>query len=873
MSRVSVAPSPFLTVSRARITRWIAHTSGRYDVLCHDTANTHLAAYNGEPRICRVTGTVVHDSLFVLANTDKCVGSITLRSCTTFSRHHQFRDTIDGMTYLASHFGGPADVFACFEATPPTYRITAINFDESEAAKVKNWDGLFRVPNRNGTLSLAGATVDMYFLLTMQQVITVRMFWSYRLIRRGSGNKVRAVIIGSGGEREDQFIWSNVARNWEKGLNSTSGTVLDNRCGSLQRKEDRKPGQIEMMLETISLGLCRQESETLNISVLQWSLLQHTFLREVQRFSGQSRSPSAFRAVHFKAEADRILPVKGRINNSKLNMSIARRIKKGTHPLPFPVIYPSYAKACHNPLDIPKSPIMSNYVKPIRWTSPSSFSFALRHSEGPTTSIRQVFIRPNFSKPEPEPPLPYTIPKYDAGEILVDFEPKIIDHFSWFKNAHPHFPFMPTREVFAGPIFGRLAYTHYTIPIVKTPHGFHLKESVMAQWFRLETALIWVYETIAKKFTVPMSFSPRPPKVRGYTRVHKHRHWAVRCAMTALDAFRELIAICLMTMAFNSKWETCLQAHSAQFSTSWVDDLRQGLANPTLVGALVDLTDNQWQRLITTVALRTPTWFLACSFEPGRLVLWRTRDEQALVHWPTAASLEEFLHKASECLDPTLFKNEDPIEYYSVDGTCNDEGDWDLRLHYRLQRDVIHGMDIDISPSHSSADTPPPPATFPDTAEEPWKEFFAVRQAENAQTIAAETPEQTALRNSRFEVDMPENSSRAPRVFEWVKRQGYWCREYVSPGFVEDRWGLYNIRQRRFDDVYNEWDLCEGLAPETFPDNLSDPGDGQVDDIDLPAQQLSKTGEDLLAENSQSDSLTHLEDGEIEEDAHTTRLR
>ncbi|KAK0217793.1 hypothetical protein IW262DRAFT_1247888, partial [Armillaria fumosa] len=94
---------------------------------------------------------------------------------------------------------------------------------------------------------------------------------------------------------------------------------------------------------------------------------------------------------------------------------------------------------------------------------------------------------------------------------------------------------------------------------------------------------------------------------------------------------------------------------------------------------------------------------------------------------------------------------------------------------------------------------------------ETWQDFFARREAKNAQTMEKESEEsrQARLQREKHALKQTVPGSKGAPVFRWDldEVKGYLLWKHVFRGHVEDAWMEFRDTQRRYDGFRNEWDL------------------------------------------------------------------
>ncbi|KAJ7493943.1 hypothetical protein FB451DRAFT_1020274 [Mycena latifolia] len=130
--------------------------------------------------------------------------------------------------------------------------------------------------------------------------------------------------------------------------------------------------------------------------------------------------------------------------------------------------------------------------------------------------------------------------------------------------------------------------------------------------------------------------------------------------------------------------------------------------------------------------------------------------------------------------------------------------------------------DQDSSPAAvAPAPFPPLPPHSKQKTNETIQAFFIRRSDANIKKMANENPTDQQRRKQRADhAKLGQVPSKAC-VFFWEEQDGHYIRQPGGRGSYAQLWREYPARQRRYDPISNEWDLCE-----LFEDN--DPVFGEV---------------------------------------------
>ncbi|KAJ3886305.1 hypothetical protein GG344DRAFT_69781 [Lentinula edodes] len=110
------------------------------------------------------------------------------------------------------------------------------------------------------------------------------------------------------------------------------------------------------------------------------------------------------------------------------------------------------------------------------------------------------------------------------------------------------------------------------------------------------------------------------------------------------------------------------------------------------------------------------------------------------------------------------------------------------------------------------------------TLPRPNEDLFSFIKRRDAQRLRAISSETVVERQSRLQREKNAEKDRAPgrkgaRVYYWDLVEGVRIRTAVGRSNYEDIWENYGSRQRRYDSVADEWEVCTDLDPEDGPDD------------------------------------------------------
>lgn len=409
----------------------------------------------------------------------------------------------------------------------------------------------------------------------------------------------------------------------------------------------------------------------------------------------------------------------------------------------------------------------------------------------------EVFSSPNSSTLPCIPHFHDSLPEYTM--------PRDTQQLSWSYNAYPQLAFVPRENRFEGPIFQRLAYTFYNIPMERDGHLWRLSRSVQTQWERLETALIVIASFLIEYSYafMPLDFSTfRLPSQYGCRAVGEERY-ARKIAMRCRDAFIPLMSLCSFAISLHlptqqtsnigtPSWARLL-IEKRGLHPEWVNSLRQSVVadfSPnTRVGVIVHVGKCQWLSQIKAMLLaEVPVWF----------------------YWGRLGSLFSVDHPVSTRYRPTS----------------------DEILAEQARRFPSTGQmaDPQSEASHDREDDIPKPERFSRQKRgETWQEFFARHVEIRSRKIATETPQERQKRLDREQNARkhaaPSRRGHGPAVYHWSEEGQFRIRTRVFRACVEDIWDCYSDSQRKYDSIHNEWDICSEFDPDGRPEadeSLSD---------------------------------------------------
>lgn len=148
--------------------------------------------------------------------------------------------------------------------------------------------------------------------------------------------------------------------------------------------------------------------------------------------------------------------------------------------------------------------------------------------------------------------------------------------------------------------------------------------------------------------------------------------------------------------------------------------------------------------------------------------------------------------------------------------------------------------------------------------------FLKRREDARASFITGESASQRQMRLSReenAEKDRPPGKKGA-RVYYWDLRDGKRVRSAAGRSNYEDLWERYGPRQRRYDSVADEWDVCTDLDPSDIPIDM-DVDDFEDSDNDYTAEVAEELSDPIQGAAS---SAAYIDRLHLNEDTHNVRM-
>ncbi|TCD60678.1 hypothetical protein EIP91_009712 [Steccherinum ochraceum] len=388
---------------------------------------------------------------------------------------------------------------------------------------------------------------------------------------------------------------------------------------------------------------------------------------------------------------------------------------------------------------------------------------------------------------------------------------------------------VPTYPVFDD-LTACLGYGKDTMPVDHVPlRGFHLKESVLADWLKLETLLSTAITVLqaACYTTQPLELKLLWPSQFGYRGEYTTKRFAQYRAWTAREAFVGLLAYVTFLVWKGERdlgKARCHELMARKLPMALVWYLETGAPFSHRVdrlGAFIhpyrveDIIDTQWDALRLLVASEVPIW--VCLGDANQLPLTKERLHFNMTVFPTAQQLQMVMEDAEpQAFDPPMITDMHAFAFTTA-----------APLHLE---DTRESFPVTHSGSRQRQNETP-------------KDFVARREKTNELAAQSETAQEKASREQRKahfdgkEQVMPSFSSTA-RMFYWEKVEGrtdgYRLRTKINKADWEQHW-VESVGQRLYDDFTNEWDICS---------EFGDGGDEQSKPYDPYAALESSEEED-----------------------------
>lgn len=353
----------------------------------------------------------------------------------------------------------------------------------------------------------------------------------------------------------------------------------------------------------------------------------------------------------------------------------------------------------------------------------------------------------------------------------------------WSSSQYPYYPWVPKTIRFEGPLFSRLNFDYYSLPINPSAGRYTLARYLREKWMRLEHNLQTFASALLTKTSnsgrYPKAFTlPRFPSTNGYLQSHPTEEDARYFALYSRDAFVPLMAMCSFAIANN------LEAHEfASSMPKWLIELASQNVNQQYLQLIRTSIIGDFSIERVGVVLDPFKW--DCREQINRMV---RGNVPVWIYW--GQKWKDGVGALGDCLPPN-------------------------------ENQVREAQKKFFQPTHPQVehvnDAPEPQKGSRQLRGETWRSFFARQEGLNNARRQRESEKERQARESREKsANMP--GKRGPRVFEWVDTDGFLLRMLVERSRVEDVWEDYGPHQRKFNGFTNEWDLCHKLDPHDKAD-------------------------------------------------------
>lgn len=413
---------------------------------------------------------------------------------------------------------------------------------------------------------------------------------------------------------------------------------------------------------------------------------------------------------------------------------------------------------------------------------------------------------------------------------------------SYESNNAPYLCAAPAVPEYTGSLLGRLKQTDTQFPIDNVNGKFRLELSLAESWLSLEKALeiisVDLLSSVHPFVSLDYLFPPCPSEY-GYTRSFNTRHGALIAAQKSRDAFQFLIAHIAWSAilhrsraiyrinfkdSFTEELGLIPALRKANFDLSaeeckgcddgWMSMLqRKHNAHPAIIHALCQSTICDFSIRRAGLVIRKPQdWiyinvvpYLILSNIPVWIVWGESKAPMPSIGWPVTvketygpSSYERtFAHTWSGSSE-LGFRHDLPsaptIISASTDQTISTHTNVEkLGRHHK----VVPADELDII-----------------------LEWIRKRKADIESAMIKATPIQlqryTQRQRESEKFECP--GRKGATVYEWERdERNSLTRTLISRALVPQVWSLYGNKQRWFNCVRNEWELCQELDPGDTP--------------------------------------------------------
>ncbi|KAG6819796.1 hypothetical protein H0H93_008550 [Arthromyces matolae] len=390
---------------------------------------------------------------------------------------------------------------------------------------------------------------------------------------------------------------------------------------------------------------------------------------------------------------------------------------------------------------------------------------------------------------------PIQLPPSEPHDPERRFKLDSLNRMSWILDEFPFLMAIPLENPFSGLLFDRLHYNGDRF-VVPSKYGFKLRLNVLRAWEDLELNLRAVVYAMAE---ICQTYLPKTfrfwafPKRYGYTKTYTSQAVAQSIAIQSRDSFIPLIATATFFLVLmethahpepGSTWrETVLKKTGIHHQ--WLSDLELSIAGDFKAKRVGGI-------------MRSPRQLAALSLPLSQLnmplfVSWGLLSDPALFQAPNYLKGKHFVPTSSEIQA--------------------------LRSGQRLSRE--RSRSPLSSPQASLLRFPPVDPLSRQRPGEKWEQFFA-RHAYDPLLLSPLEKQKWESR-AKNAVKQAAPGKKGARVFVWDDVDGFRVRRHAGRKHVDDIWEAYGSKQRRYDALRDEWDLCSEFG-ENSDDGSDDEG-------------------------------------------------
>lgn len=422
-----------------------------------------------------------------------------------------------------------------------------------------------------------------------------------------------------------------------------------------------------------------------------------------------------------------------------------------------------------------------------------------------------IFLVDNYVYSSPNsgtiPPIP---PKERIGS-----DPSEALKPRWADARYPALPFIPLSPRFDSDLFSCLQSPRGKFPTEVSSSSYRLAPATAKALSILENDLRLMVKALKtssepKPLQLPASFELFPvPSKYGYTKAHKTAESLQASFNQSRDAFLVLMGLCSFFISLLrerygvhiARWEAILK--QAKFKLDYIQvikasELTELSSGYPRAGVFIESSDPDFQNYVDLyIRCGVPVWVSWGNVKDGR----PTYTGILMQYMPLENEVRQVRQNACVTGQPAM-QNTPTIDVQSVD----------------LAR--------------SASEFPTPHQGSRQRRGEPWSAFFARMDASRASVIARESSRDTQVRLSREAAQKahpcPGLNSKAPKVFEWIEddETGFLLRTPLSRSLAQDNWDGYTKKQRRYNSILHEWDLCTELESDGVGRAYEDDDDG-----------------------------------------------